>query len=81
MKFMKQMRKFPSVIRTEYAYALLYEKDASKAERIEAQFAKCAKHHPYPSDIESERELLQIVREAQIQQDAGRAKRLFSAAN
>ena len=61
MKFMKQMRKFPSVIRTEYAYALLYKNDADKAAQIKEQFEKCAKAHPYASDIESERELLEIA--------------------
>ena len=61
MKFMKQMRKFPTVIRAEYAYALLYENDTDKAAQIKELFEKCAKTHPYVSDIESERELLEIA--------------------
>lgn len=61
VKFMKQMRKFPTVIRTEYAYALLYEKDSTKIQQLKTQFEKCAKTHPYASDILSERELLQIA--------------------
>lgn len=64
LKFMKQMRKFPSVMRTEYAYYLLYEKDTAKANQIKEQFEKCAATYPYASDIESERELLQIADEA-----------------
>ena len=63
-KFIKQMRKFPTVIRTEYTYALLYKNDADKAAQIKELFEKCAKTHPYASDIESERELLEIADEA-----------------
>ena len=32
--FMKAMKKFPSVLRTEYVYALLYEEDVEKAEKL-----------------------------------------------
>lgn len=60
-KFMKQMKNFLSVIRTEYAYALLYERDAAKAEKIKLQFEKAVKSYPYASDIESERELLEFA--------------------
>jgi hypothetical protein len=67
VKLMKQMQKFPSVIRTEYAYALLYEKDMSKAEKLKARFDKCAKNYPYTGDIESERELLEIAGNVQTQ--------------
>lgn len=64
LKFMKQMKKFPSVLRTEYAFFLLYEKDMTKVNQIKEQFEKCAATYPYASDIESERELLQIADEA-----------------
>lgn len=64
MKFMKQMRRFPSVIRTEYAYELLYRNNNDKAAQIKELFEECAKTHPYVSDIESERELLEIADEA-----------------
>lgn len=60
-KFMKSMKTFPSVIRTEYAYALLWEKDLEKAEKIKERFEKCAKTYPYTSDIQSERELIEIA--------------------
>ena len=60
-KFMKSMKTFPSVIRTEYAYALLWEKDLEKAEKIKERFEKCAKTYPYLSDIQSERELIEIA--------------------
>ncbi len=58
MKFMKQMQKFPTVIRTDYAYTLLYKKDVEKAKQTKDLFEKYAKQYPYPSDIESERELM-----------------------
>ena len=62
-QFMKSMRTFPSVIRTEYAYAVLVEMDQAKAAKALEAFEKVAKTYPYPNDINSERELLQIVDE------------------
>jgi len=60
-KFVKQMKNFPSIIRTEYAYALLAEKDEKKAASFKEQFDKMAKNYPYPNDIESERELIEEI--------------------
>lgn len=60
-KFMTSMKGFPSVIRTEYAYALLWEQDMKKVEKLKALFEKCAKTYPYSSDIQSERELMEIA--------------------
>ncbi len=60
-KFMKSMKSFPSVIRTEYACALLGGQDRAKAGACKALFEKCAKTYPYPGDIQSERELMEIV--------------------
>lgn len=61
--FMKQMKKFPTVIRTEYALELLGRKDTEAAAKIKKRFEKCAKTHPYAVDIESERELMEVVDE------------------
>lgn len=61
IKFMKAMKKFPSVIRTEYVYSLLALKDAVKAKEARNLFDKVAKTYPYPSDIQSERELIEIA--------------------
>lgn len=58
-KVMKAMKNFPSVIRTEYALALLSEKNFEKAEKIKAQFEKIAVTYPYSGDIESERALME----------------------
>ena len=61
-KLMRSMKTYPSVIRTEYVYALLGEKDVSKAEKMLELFEKCAKTYPYASDIESEREFIEIAK-------------------
>ncbi len=60
-KFMRSMKRYPSVIRTEYACALLGERDVAKAEAFKALFEKCAKTYPYPNDVQSERELMEIA--------------------
>lgn len=60
-KFMKQMKHFLTVLRTEYAYALLCEKDRIKAEKIKARFEKRAKSYPYRCDVEAEQELMKIA--------------------
>lgn len=65
-KFMKAMKKFPSVLRTEYAYTYLVKRDRSTAEAIKDRFEKIAKKYPYPSDIQSERELINLVSEREI---------------
>lgn len=56
--FMKSMKDTPSVMRTEYAYALFAEKNDDKATQIKAQFDKISKEYPYQGEIASERELI-----------------------
>lgn len=63
MKFMKAMKKFPSIIRTNYAYTLLYTKEKEEAIKILNQFYEVSKKYPLPADITSERELMNIVDE------------------
>ena len=60
-KFMKAMKRFPSVLRTQYVLALLSEKDAARAEAIKNEFEKVAKTYPYAQDIESEKNLMRIA--------------------
>lgn len=60
-KFMKQMKNFPSVLRTEYVYALIGEKDTAKADKFKEQFEKRAKSYPYENEVQSERELMEIA--------------------
>ena len=61
LKMMKAMKKYPSVLRTEYVYAFLAEKDRAKAEKVLEQFDRQAGTYPYPSEIEGERELIRIA--------------------
>lgn len=60
-KFMKSMQKFPSIIRTEYAYAAIAENNPKKARAIQADFEKFSSKYPYPSEIEAEAELMRIA--------------------
>ena len=61
-KFVQSMKNTPSVIRSEYAYAILAEKDEKKAEELLARFEKVSKTYPYPREIEAERELIELVK-------------------
>lgn len=67
LRFMKQMRTNPSVLRTEYAYALLAEKDSARADAWLARFERAAGYHSYPGEIEGERELLALARKKNAQ--------------
>lgn len=60
-KFMKTMKNYPSVIRTQYVLALIGENNAVKAQKIKQQFEKVAKTYPYSNEIESESELMTIA--------------------
>lgn len=69
---MKTMKTYPSILRTEYVYAKLAQKDEKAAEDAAKRFEKCAKTYPYPGDIESERELMAIADEVHANRsDAG----------
>lgn len=57
-RFMNSMKKSPSVLRTQYAYALLFEKNMSKAEQIKADFEKIGARYPYKCEITAEREIM-----------------------
>ena len=60
-KFMKSMKRFPTVLRVQYVLTLLFEKNAVKAETIKNEFEKVAKTYPYAQDIESEMNLIRIA--------------------
>ena len=68
LKFMKAMKNYPSVLRTEYTRALLGEKDRKKAEKIRGDFEKVSGSFPYPRELEAEGELMEIAekKEAEI---------------
>lgn len=61
-KFMRIVKNYPSVIRTQYAYTLLYENNQEQAKKLKEQFEKVARTYPYPSDVQAELELMKIAR-------------------
>lgn len=61
-KFMRSMASFLSVMRTQYVFALLVERDEKQAAELRRRFERRARSYPYPSDVESERELMEIAR-------------------
>lgn len=60
-RFMKRMKDYISVIRTEYALARLAKGDEALAAETLARFEKAAKRHPAEADVASERELLAAI--------------------
>ncbi|MCH5298644.1 MAG: hypothetical protein J1E96_02665 [Ruminococcus sp.] len=60
--FIKAMRNNPSVIRTQYAIAKVIDKDEAAAEQYLDLFEKIAPTYPSSADVESERELIEIVK-------------------
>lgn len=60
-RFMRQMKDFPSVLRTEYALALLHDGDKERAALLRGRFEKIAEAYPYRGDIEQERSLLALA--------------------
>ena len=58
---MKQMKNFPVVIRTEYAYTMLCKDDRAGAIEMLKRFDRIAKTYPYPVDIECERALMLLA--------------------
>lgn len=59
--FRKSMKNYMSVIRTEYALALLHSSDDKASEKWLSAFEKAAKNSPYPADVNSERELISLA--------------------
>ncbi len=56
-----QMNGFPSVLRTRYAVAKVVEKDEAKAAEIRREFEKAASSYPMEAEVESERELMDLL--------------------
>ena len=62
-KVMKTMKDFPSVIRSQYALALLYENDPSQAEKARSHMAEIAESYPYHTDIMHENDLMILAKQ------------------
>lgn len=60
----KAMSGHPAILRTQYALALLHEKDGDKAAKLLTTFEAAAIKHPNPQEITGERELLACIQEA-----------------
>ncbi|MCD7949829.1 MAG: hypothetical protein LUG12_06200 [Erysipelotrichaceae bacterium] len=60
-RFMKTMKNYPAVLRTQYCYAIGVENNQDKADKILTKFNNI-KHYPYPGEIMSEDELMAIYR-------------------
>lgn len=56
--FCRSMHRNPTVLRTQYAVALLHDGDKDKANRIRTQFDKAIRRYPIAADIECERMLM-----------------------
>lgn len=67
-RILRKSKTSPGVIRLEYAYALLAEKDTWKARLALERFERAARCHPYPGDIHSEREFLEIAAKCAAEQ-------------
>lgn len=60
-RILRQMKNYPSVLRTEYAAALLRDGDAARAAKLRRRFESIAKTYPYQGEIEQERSLLALA--------------------
>ena len=62
-----------SVMRTQYAYALLKEKDRKKAEKIRKTFETGVRFYPFRAEVQGERELMDLAEQRAEQSDENRA--------
>ena len=65
-KILKAHINNPSALRTQYAYALINQKDEKKAEKIKKRFDKVIASYPYSGEAQSERELLSLCDSVKI---------------
>lgn len=59
--FLRAMKTFPAVLRTQYALALLADRDEAAAKKHRAAFDRAAARYPYPAEVQSERELMELA--------------------
>ena len=55
------MKNYPSIIRTQYAYELIYKKDTQAAQKQMDLFEKVALTYPYKVEITAERECIALI--------------------
>jgi len=61
-RFISSMKNYPSVLRVNYAYSLLIQKNNVKAEKIRENFNRIKINYPYEVDIKSEEELIEYAK-------------------
>lgn len=61
--FCKSMRTYPPVLRTRYAYALLYRRDETEAQTLLRTLDGIAARYPYRGELARERELIALAAE------------------
>ena len=60
---MKAMKRYPPVIRVEYALAMLVDRNGQAAKKCLSRFDRAAKWFAFQAQIEGERKLLEVIRE------------------
>lgn len=63
-QIMKAMADNPSILRTQYAIALLRDGDAEKSTALMDAFRKAAAKHAYPAEADSEQEIIALIHAA-----------------
>ena len=58
----KNMKNYPSVLRTKYAYEIIHNRDQNRADAIMARFSKVKADYPYPHEIVAEENFMKIVK-------------------
>lgn len=69
-QMMAAMKNYPAVLRTEYAIALLRDRDGDKAGKLLEAFEASARTHPNPQEILGERELILAIQNALLNREA-----------
>lgn len=69
--FMRLMRTFPSVIRTEYLIAKYITKDAVMTKKQAEAFARVSRRYPYPQDLITDRALMLLPETKKEEEGAG----------
>lgn len=60
-RFMKLMKNYPTVLRTQYTAALLRDHNEAKAAELLRRFDRMAEKYPHPCEIQTERELMEVA--------------------
>ncbi|MBO5294046.1 MAG: hypothetical protein J6B71_02200 [Clostridia bacterium] len=62
-KLQRAMKRFPMILRVQYAYALLHEQNETLAEQKRAELEKALASYPFAGELAGERQWLPIIAE------------------